>query len=181
VFDEEGFYCLGDALLFVEPGDPSKGFIFDGRIAEDFKLATGTWVSVGPLRAKFLAHCAPYLRDIVLAGHDGPYVAALIFPNVEACRALVEGGTDAEVVRNERVHAKFTKLLGELAKTSTGSSNRVARAMLMEEPPSIDKHEVTDKGSFNQRAVLTNRAALVEELYAPQPSARTIVITEPRP
>jgi feruloyl-CoA synthase len=176
VFDEEGFYCLGDALAAVDPGDPGKGFIFDGRIAEDFKLATGTWVSVGPLRAKFLGHCAPYLRDVVFAGHDGPYVAALIFPNVEACRALAVGGTDAEVVRSERVQAKFQKLLHELAASGTGSSNRVVRAMLMEEPPSIDKHEVTDKGSFNQRAVLTNRAALVEELYAPEPTARVIVI-----
>ena len=101
----------------VDPGDPGKGFIFDGRIAEDFKLATGTWVSVGPLRAKFLGHCAPYLRDMVFAGHDGHYVAALIFPNVEACRALVAGGSDADVVRSERVHAKFQKLLGELAET----------------------------------------------------------------
>lgn len=176
VFDEEGFYCLGDALLFVDPSDPGKGFIFDGRIAEDFKLATGTWVSVGPMRAKFLGHCAPYLRDIVFAGHDGDYVTALIFPNVEACRALLPGGSDAEIIRSQRVRAKFTKLLQELAKTATGSSNRVVRAMLMEEPPSIDKHEVTDKGSFNQRAVLSNRAALVEELYAPEPSARTIVI-----
>jgi feruloyl-CoA synthase len=176
VFDEEGFYCLGDALLAVDAGDPGKGFIFDGRIAEDFKLATGTWVSVGPLRAKFLGHCAPYLRDVVFAGHDGPYVAALIFPNVEACRALVVGGTDAELVRSERVQAKFQKLLKELAESGTGSSNRVVRAMLMEEPPSIDKHEVTDKGSFNQRAVLTNRAALVEELYAPEPPVRVIVI-----
>ncbi len=176
VFDEDGFYCLGDALQFVDPSDPGKGFIFDGRIAEDFKLATGTWVSVGPLRAKILAHCAPYLRDIVFAGHDGPYVAALIFPNVEACRVLVVGGTDAEVVRSERVRAKFIRLLQELAKSGTGSSNRVVRAMLMEEPPSIDKHEVTDKGSFNQRAVLTNRAALVEELYADEPSARVISV-----
>jgi feruloyl-CoA synthase len=176
VFDEEGFYCLGDALLAVDPGDPGKGFIFDGRIAEDFKLATGTWVSVGPLRAKFLGHCAPYLRDVVFAGHDGPYVAALIFPNMEACRALVVGGTDAEVVRSERVQAKFQKLLQELAESGTGSSNRVVRAMLMEEPPSIDKHEVTDKGSFNQRAVLTNRAALVEDLYAAEPTGRVIVI-----
>ena len=176
VFDPDGFYCLGDALLFVDPNDAGKGFIFDGRIAEDFKLATGTWVSVGPMRAKFLGHCAPYLRDVVFAGHDGPYVAALIFPNVEACRALVVGGSDSEVVRSERVHAKFAKLLQELAKTGTGSSTRVVRAMLMEEPPSIDKHEVTDKGSFNQRAVLNHRAALVEELYAPEPSARTIVI-----
>jgi feruloyl-CoA synthase len=175
-FDADGFYCLGDALQFVDPADPGKGFIFDGRIAEDFKLATGTWVSVGPLRAKFLAHCAPYLRDIVFAGHDGEFVAALIFPNVEACRVLVTGGSDAEVIRSERIHSKFTKLLQELAKTSTGSSNRVMRALLMEEPPSIDKHEVTDKGSFNQAAVLRNRADLVKELYAPQPSARTIVI-----
>jgi feruloyl-CoA synthase len=177
VFDEEGFYCLGDALLFVDPGDPGKGFVFDGRIAEDFKLATGTWVSVGPLRAKFLGHCAPYLRDIVFAGHDGDYLAALIFPNVEACRALATlGGSDAEVVRSEPVRSKFVTLLRELAKTSTGSSNRVARAMLMEEPPSIDQHEVTDKGSFNQRAVLNRRAALVEELYAQQPTARVIII-----
>jgi feruloyl-CoA synthase len=175
-FDEDGYYKLGDALQFVDPSDPGKGFIFDGRIAEDFKLATGTWVSVGPLRAKFLAHCAPYLRDIVFAGHDGDYVAALIFPNVEACRALLPGGSDAEVVRSERVRVKFHKLLEELAAASTGSSNRVRRAMLMEEPPSIDKHEVTDKGSFNQRAVLANRAALVEELYAPEPPARVMTI-----
>src|SRR3984885_10335142 len=145
VFDEEGFYCLGDALLSVDPADPGKGFIFDGRIAEDFKLATGTWVSVGPLRAKFLAHCAPYLRDVVFAGHDGPYVAALIFPNVEACRSLCPelpaGASDADVARSEPARAKFRKLLYELAQTGTGSSNRVARAMLMEELPSIDAHE----------------------------------------
>jgi feruloyl-CoA synthase len=180
VFDDEGFYCLGDALLSVDPNDPGKGFIFDGRIAEDFKLATGTWVSVGPMRAKFLGHCAPYLRDIVFAGHDGPFVAALIFPNVEACRALCPelpaNATDADVARNEHVRAKFHQLLQELAKTGTGSASRVIRAMLMEEPPSIDKHEVTDKGSFNQRAVLGNRAALVDELYTPEPSARIIVI-----
>ncbi len=181
VFDEEGFYCLGDALLFVDPNDPGKGFIFDGRIAEDFKLATGTWVSVGPLRAKFLAHCAPYLRDIVFAGHDGPYVAALIFPNVETCRALCPelpvNAADADVARNEQVQAKFRELLQvNSPRPSTGSASRVVRAMLMEQPPSIDKHEVTDKGSFNQRAVLGNRAALVDELYAPEPSARTIVI-----
>ena len=161
---------MGDALEFVDPGDPGKGFIFDGRIAEDFKLATGTWVSVGPLRAKFLSHCAPYLRDIVFAGHDGPYVAALIFPNEEACRALAPDDL--------QVRSKFTQLLHELAQSGTGSASRVVRAMLMEDPPSIDKHEVTDKGSFNQRAVLRNRAALVEELYAPEPSERTIVVTE---
>jgi feruloyl-CoA synthase len=184
-FDDEGFYRLGDALQFVDPGDPGKGFIFDGRIAEDFKLATGTWVSVGPLRAKFLAACAPYLRDMVFAGHDGDYVSALIFPNVEACRklctALPANAPDAEIARNEEVRGKFRTLLQELAQTSTGSSNRVQRAMLMEEPPSLDAQEVTDKGSFNQGAVLRNRTALVQELYAPEPSERTIVVAEPRP
>ena len=175
-FDEEGFYRLGDALLFVDRNDPGKGFIFDGRLAEDFKLATGTWVSVGPLRAKFLSHCVPYVRDIVIAGHDRDEVTALIFPNVEACRALVPGGSDLDVVRSERVRAKFHKLLQELATASTGSSTRIVRALLMEEPPSIDKHEVTDKGSFNQGAVLRNRAALVDELYAPRPSPRVIAI-----
>ncbi|MBV9771412.1 MAG: feruloyl-CoA synthase [Bryobacterales bacterium] len=179
-FDEEGFYRLGDALLFVDPSDAGKGFIFDGRIAEDFKLATGTWVSVGPLRAKFLGHCAPYLRDIVIAGHDRDFIAALIFPNVEACRSLCPelpaGASDAEVALNEKVRATFRGFLKELAQTSTGSSSRVARAMLMEEPPSLDAQEVTDKGSFNQGAVLRSRAALVQELYAPEPSARVIVI-----
>jgi len=175
-FDEEGYYCLGDALRFVDPDDAGKGFIFDGRLAEDFKLATGTWVSVGPLRAKFLSHCAPYLREIVLAGHDRDEVTALLFPNLEACRELVPGGSDIDIVRSERVRAKFHKLLQELAKESTGSSNRVVRALLMEEPPSIDKHEITDKGSFNQAAVLRNRAGLVEELYAATPSPAVLTI-----
>ena len=140
---------------------------------------------MGPLRAKFLAACAPYLRDMVFAGHDGDYVSALIFPNVEACRklctALPANAPDAEIARNEEVRGKFRTLLQELAQTSTGSSNRVQRAMLMEEPPSLDAQEVTDKGSFNQGAVLRNRTALVQELYAPEPSERTIVVAEPRP
>jgi feruloyl-CoA synthase len=178
-FDEEGFYRLGDALLFVDSDDPGKGFIFDGRLAEDFKLATGTWVSVGPMRAAFLSRSVPYMRDIVIAGHDRDEVTALIFANSEACRTLAGLGpeaSDADILRSERVRAKFQELLRELAKGATGSSNRVVRALLMEEPPSIDKHEVTDKGSFNQGAVLRNRAALVEELYAAEPSPRVISI-----
>jgi len=172
-FDEEGFYRLGDALVLVDPMDPGKGFVFDGRLAEDFKLSSGTWVSVGGLRAKFLAHCVPYARDIIIAGHDRDEVTALIFPNVEACRELCP---EFDVARSEAVLLKFKTLLQELARTSTGSSNRIARALLMEEPPSLDAHEVTDKGSFNQGAVLRNRAALVEELYLPEPSWRTITV-----
>ncbi|MGH9592758.1 MAG: feruloyl-CoA synthase, partial [Bryobacteraceae bacterium] len=163
-FDEEGFYKLGDALRFVDPEDVSRGFLFDGRIVEDFKLSTGTWVSTGPLRAKFLSHCAPYAQDVVIAGHDRDDVTALIFPAVDACRQLT------------CVRVKFQSLLEELAAGSSGSSNRIVRALLMDEPPSIDAHEVTDKGSLNQGAILRNRAALVEELYSPASSPRVITI-----
>ncbi len=138
MFDEEGFYRIGDALRFVDPDDVARGFMFDGRIAEDFKLSTGTWVSVGPLRMKFLAHCAPYVRDVVIAGHDRDDVTALIFPDLDACRQLPD------------IRAKFQSLLQELAGTGTGSASRIVRALLLEEPPSIDAHEVTDKGSLNQ-------------------------------
>jgi feruloyl-CoA synthase len=139
--------------------------VFDGRLAEDFKLATGTWVSVGPLRARFLAHCAPYAQDVVIAAPDRDDVTALIFPNVEACRALGGG-----------VRTKFQTLLEELAQTATGSASRIVRAILVEEPPSIDAHEVTDKGSLNQAAILRNRAHLVEELYAPVQSPKVLYI-----
>ncbi|MGA6979525.1 MAG: feruloyl-CoA synthase, partial [Pseudolabrys sp.] len=174
-FDEEGFYKLGDALKFVDPNDPGKGLLFDGRTAEDFKLSTGTWVSVGPLRARFIDHFAPYVRDVVFAGADRDDLAALIFPDVEACRKLANLGPDAplsDIVAAPVVRAKFTELLTKLAGLSPGSSTRVNRAILMAEPPSLDKGEVTDKGSFNQRAVLRNRATAVDELYAVPLSSR---------
>jgi feruloyl-CoA synthase len=176
-FDEEGFYKLGDALKFVDPNDPGKGLLFDGRIAEDFKLSTGTWVSVGPLRARFIDHFAPYVRDVVFAGADRNDLATLIFPDVEACRKLAKLGPDAspgDIVAAPAVRAKFTELLTKLAGLSPGSSTRVNRAILMAEPPSLDKGEVTDKGSFNQRAVLRNRASTVDELYAMPLSSRVI-------
>ena len=169
-FDEEGFYRIGDALKFIDPNDHARGFAFDGRIAEDFKLATGTWVSVGPLRAAFLVHASPFAQDIVFAGPDRDDVRALIFPALEVCRTLCpelpHGAEAAAVIASEGVRAKFARLLQEMAASSTGSSNRIVSAMLMEEPPSIDKHEITDKGSLNQGAILRNRAAFVEELYA---------------
>ncbi|HLH43702.1 MAG TPA: feruloyl-CoA synthase [Bryobacteraceae bacterium] len=165
-FDEEGFYKLGDALRFVDPDNAGKGFIFDGRVVEDFKLATGTWVSTGPLRMKFLAHCSPWVRDAVITGHDRDDVGVLIFPDWDACRQL--GGEQA-------VREKFRALLQEMAASSTGSSNRIARALLMDDPPSIDAHEITDKGSLNQAAILQNRSALVEALYA-EGSPRVICV-----
>ncbi len=175
-FDEEGFYKLGDALRFAEEDNPRKGFVFDGRVAEDFKLSTGTWVSVGPLRARFLSHFAPYVQDVVIAGRDRDYIAALIFPDVDACRRAcpdsVAGAPVAEMLHSVAMQTVFDGLLREFAKTSTGSSNHISRAILLDTPPSMDAHEITDKGSLNQRAVLQHRAALVEELY--QGSARVI-------
>ena len=161
--DDEGFYRMGDALVFVDEADPSKGLIFDGRLTEDFKLATGTWVSVGPLRSRLLTHCAPFVQDVVIAGENRDYIGVLIFPNMDACER--DGGD---------IRSLFKNLLQDFAKTSTGSSNLIVSAILLDEPPSIDKHEITDKGSLNQRAILQNRKALVEELY--QTSSRTIVL-----
>jgi feruloyl-CoA synthase len=144
--------------------------VFDGRLSEDFKLSTGTWVSVGPLRARILGHFAPFLRDCVITGHDRDYVGVLVFPDIEACRALcgdlAEGATPAAILRSDPVRTSFGTLLESFAAASTGSSNCVTRAILMEEPPSLDGGEITDKGSLNQRAVLDRRALLVEELYS---------------
>jgi feruloyl-CoA synthase len=182
-FDEEGFYKIGDALKFVDPSDPGKGLLFDGRIAEDFKLSTGTWVSVGPLRARFIDHFAPYVRDVVFGGADRDFIAALVFPDLEACRKLGGSGADAtasDIVNAPGVRQKFSELLRKLAALSQGSSTRVERAILMADLPSMDKSEMTDKGSINQRAVLRNRAALVDELYGEPQSTQVIAVGENR-
>jgi feruloyl-CoA synthase len=177
-FDDEGFYRLGDAMRFVDATDPRQGLIFDGRLAEDFKLSTGTWVSVGPLRTRILQQAAGYAQDVVIAGHDRATVAALIFPNLTTCRELAGLAPDAAprlVARHPRVVDYFQHVLNELARRSTGSSTFVARAILLDEPPSLDARETTDKGSINQRAVLQIRAALVDDLYAPAPPAHVII------
>jgi feruloyl-CoA synthase len=176
-FDEHGFYKLGDAVKFQDPADPREGLLFDGRIAEDFKLVTGTWVNVGPLRARLLALLEPLARDVVIAGGDRDEIGALIFPNVDACRKLA-GDTATDVSGDARVLDEFRARLNAFARTSTGSSNRVCRAILLAEPPSLDAGEMTDKGSINQRAVLGRRAELVTELYAAVPSARVLVIDQ---
>jgi feruloyl-CoA synthase len=155
-FDEEGFYRTGDALRFVDPEDPSRGFVFDGRLAEDFKLSSGTWVNAGPLRIAVLAHFGSLVRDVVIAGHDRDEVAILIFPDTDACRAF---GDEAAV------RARLGELLASLAATSTGSSTRIERALVLDEPPSLDADEITDKGSLNARAILDRRAARVRELF----------------
>jgi feruloyl-CoA synthase len=154
-FDEEGFYKLGDALGFVDANDPAKGFVFEGRLSEDFKLATGTWVRVGALRSAFLSHFGELVHDVVITGHHREFVGALIFPNEGACRRLGASEFRRQVV--ERLTA--------FAASGTGSSTIVERAILLDQPPAIDAQEVTDKGTVNQKAVLANRAALVEQLY----------------
>ena len=178
-FDDEGFYLMGDALRLADPADPGQGLLFDGRVAEDFKLATGTWVSVGPLRQSVIGVGAPYIQDVVIAGHDRDDVAMLVFPAIDACRTLCTGldagASPAQVLAHGAVRAAFQQALDRIAAAGTGSATRVRRALLLEEPASLDVGEATDKGSINQRMVLKHRAALVEELYLPQASARTLV------
>jgi len=173
-FDEEGFYKFGDAIRFVDRANVNKGFLFDGRFSEDFKLSSGTWVSVGPLRAEIMSHFAPFVRDVVITGHDRDDLGMLVFADTEACRGLCPGLSSAlslaEILRHQHVHSRLQELLDSFAAQSTGSSNRVARAFLMEEQPSLDAGEITDKGSLNQRAVLERRTALIEQLYADEPS-----------
>ena len=167
-FDEEGFFCTGDAVKWIDENDVHQGLKFDGRIAEDFKLATGTFVSVGPLRGKIIAAGAPYVQDAVITGLNMHEVGAMIFPTA-AVRGLSGLGADAsmaEVLASAPVVAHFQDVLNGLAKTATGSASRVARMVLLNEPPSIDKGEVTDKGSINQRAVLKHRDTLVQALHA---------------
>jgi feruloyl-CoA synthase len=181
-YDEEGYYRLGDALKWVDEHDPSKGLAFDGRIAEDFKLSTGTWVSVGPMRARIIAHFAPYFRDVAIAGIDRDEVAVLAFPDLDACRVLVPDGAASsearEILADAGVQHEMRRLLAALAALATGSSTRVARLILLEAPPSLDAGEITDKGSINQRAVLARRADIVEEVYATPRSPRVITLPE---
>lgn len=166
-FDEEGYLCTGDAVQWIDPDNVHRGLRFDGRIAEDFKLSTGTFVSVGPMRAKVIVAGAPYVQDVVLTGLNMKEVGALIFP-APACRTVSGLGPEAsmaEVIASEPVRQRMQAVLDELARQATGSANRIARALLLAEPPSIDKGEVTDKGSINQRAVLKHRDALVQALH----------------
>jgi len=166
-FDDEGFFCTGDAVRWIDEADVHQGLKFDGRIAEDFKLATGTFVSVGPLRAKLIGAGAPYIQDVVITGLNRGEVGAMIFPtaNVRALSGLGADASTADVLANKKVLAHFESVLKELSQTSTGSASRIAFAVLLNEPPSIDKGEVTDKGSINQRAVLKHRDALVQALH----------------
>lgn len=167
-FDEEGYFCTGDAVKWIDEADIHQGLKFDGRIAEDFKLSTGTFVSVGPLRAKIIAAGAPYIQDVVIAGLNEKEVGALIIPALIPCRkalGLADSASMSDVALHPEMQKAMSAMVHELAKSATGSASRIARALVLTEPPSIDKGEITDKGSINQRAVLKERAALIAALY----------------
>jgi len=169
-FDDEGFYCMGDAVRPVDDRDLTKGLVFDGRIKEDFKLSTGTWVSVGPLRARIVQHFAPLLRDAVITGENQDEVGMLVVPDVEACRrlcgSLAASSSAADVIGHHDVRSRLRQLLVEFAQQATGSASRVTRAIVIDEPPSLDAGEITDKGTINQRAMIARRRAAVDALYA---------------
>ena len=176
-FDEEGFYKFGDAAKPAVAGDLSAGLDFDGRIAEDFKLASGTWVSVGPLRARFIAACAPLVRDVVIAGINRDEIAALVVLDLDGCRLVnpaLPSNDIAVSAQDTEVRSAFRQRFTAFHLAATGSSTRVARALLLDAPLSIDRGEVTDKGSINQRAVLDHRRTTVETLYSPTPDADVI-------
>lgn len=173
-FDEEGFYRIGDALRFAVPGEAARGFVFDGRVAENFKLATGTWVSVGALRARLVDEMGGLVRDAVIAGENREALGALLVPFWPALRDLVPGGAampEAELLAHRAVRAAVAERLSAHAAAATGSATRVTRAIFLDAEPSFDRGEITDKGSINQRAVLRHRAGLVDALYAGDPRA----------
>jgi feruloyl-CoA synthase len=178
MFDEEGYYCIGDAGIFVDDKDPLQGIIFAGRVVEDFKLTTGTFVHVGSLRTDAIAAATPVVHDALVAGQDLPFIGLLAWPNLHACRQVIGNpdATFADVVKHPDVIACLKRGLEAHNAFCTGSSMRIARAMLMAEPPSIDGNELTDKGYINQRAGLERRADLVARLYAARPDQDVIIL-----
>jgi feruloyl-CoA synthase len=176
-FDDEGFYCIGDAVKFADPSRPEKGIQFDGRVGEDFKLTTGSWVNVGSLRLAAIECIAPLADDVVVAGQDRDDVGFLVFPNIKACRELAALPPDtaiAQVLTHPRVRQAVQDGLRKLKARGGGSSSYAQRALLLEQPPSADLGEITDKGYINQRAVLSKRHADVERLYAVNEAARIV-------
>ena len=179
-FDEEGFYCIGDAGRFADRNDPTRGIEFDGRIAEDFKLTSGTWVHVGGLRIQAIAAGAPVIQDCVVTGHDREEIGLLVFPNPVGCRSLCPDlPADlplSGLIAQPQVRQRLAEALTKLADSGSGSSTYPTRALLMEDLPAIDDNEITDKGYINQRAVLMRRAALVDRLYASEPDPDVVVL-----
>jgi feruloyl-CoA synthase len=170
-FDEEGYYRSGDAGRLVDEDDPDQGVLFDGRVAENFKLMTGTWVTAGTLRLSLLS-AARVLSDAVICGHDREYVAALAWVNQAEARKLLSSDEDV-ALDDPRLRAHLADALAVLNR-GAGSAARVERLILLAEPPSLDAGEITDKGYLNQRACLERRADAVEVLFAAEPGGEVV-------
>jgi len=180
-FDEEGWLRTGDAVRLADADNPAAGLIFDGRTAENFKLSSGTWVNVGTLRTLVIAAGAPVIEDAVITGHDRDEIALLIFPSLAGLRSLcphasADAGLEA-LIAEPAVRRALVEGLARHNERVEGSSMRIARCLLLPEPPAIDADEITDKGYLNQRAVLTRRAALVERLHALPAPPEVILVT----
>jgi feruloyl-CoA synthase len=178
-FDAEGFYLPGDAVRFADENDPARGVVFDGRLAEDFKLTTGTWVHVGGLRVGVLAAGSPVLQDAIVAGADREFIALLCWLNAAGCQKLIGEGAPAtlpDLARHPAVREHVRRALSSWNATHPGSSERIVRALLLPDTPSIDANEITDKGYINQRLALERRAADVTRLYAVAPADDIIVV-----
>ena len=177
-FDEEGFYKLGDAARLLDERDPGRGLCFDGRIAEDFKLSSGTWVSVGPLRDKLIAAMSPFIQDVAIAGLDRDYLTALLLPDLAACAEFLR--VPSISYEQLSVQTKLLQVLRERLQAHAAqypaSSLCIRRAMLLPSAPSLDNGEITDKGSINQRTMLRLRSACIETLYEQNPPDHVIVI-----
>jgi feruloyl-CoA synthase len=179
VFDDEGFYCTGDALRFVDETDANKGMIFDGRIAEDFKLNTGTWVHVGALRAQLIATGHGLIQDVVITGHDNEFIGAIIFAGIDYCRKISGFDNNAsltDVISHSTVKQKLQGVLNDLGGKSTGSATLVKRALFADFALSMDKGEITDKGSINQRMIIQHHPDAVARLYAIESDERIIEV-----
>jgi feruloyl-CoA synthase len=178
-FDENGFFKTGDAGRIAEPDRPEMGLEFDGRLSEDFKLTSGTWVNVGSVRVRAISAGTPVIQDAVVTGHNLDEIGLLVFPNPDGCRSLcAEIPADAplaSLIGDPRVRARIEDALRKLAEESSGGSTLPKRVLILDEPPSIDANEITDKGYINQRAVLMRRAALVERLHAPHADPEVII------
>jgi feruloyl-CoA synthase len=177
-FDADGFYKIGDAGKLADPLDPAKGIVFDGRVSEDFKLTTGTWVHVTNIRLAALASAAPLIQDAVVTGHDRDSIGLLAWPNLGECAKLAPEHADdpPKLIRHPAIIQRISDSLAEMNRSQTGSSMRIARALLMAVPPRLDADEITDKGYINQRATLEQRADLVAQLYADHPGPDVILI-----
>jgi len=173
VFDEEGFYCTGDALKFVDEDNANKGMLFDGRLTEDFKLNTGTWVSVGTLRSQIITAGKGLIQDVVITGHDNDFIGAIVFAGMDHCKKIMELNNipwTGELIRQPQIRIQLQEVLNEMAKKSTGSASLVRRAVFADFTLSIDKGEMTDKGSINQRMIIQNHPELINKLYAVEKS-----------